>query len=52
MQALSGVGALHQDIDEAALVFALAEIGYTVARREEVPLKNGKMFVGVECRKR
>ena len=51
MQALSGIGALHRDIDEAELVSALAQIGYTVARREEVPLKNGKMFVGVECRR-
>ncbi len=49
MQALSGIGALHRDIEEAELVSALAEIGYTVVRREEIPLKNGKMFVGVEC---
>ncbi len=49
MQALSGIGALHRDIEEAELVAALAEIGYQVVHREKVPLKNGKMFVGVEC---
>ncbi|NCB64490.1 MAG: DUF1565 domain-containing protein [Clostridia bacterium] len=52
MQALSGIGALHRDIEETELVSALAEIGYMVVHREEVPLKNGKMFVGLECGKR
>jgi len=52
MHAFEGIGALHQDIEEAALVFALSGIGYSILFREEFPLKNGKMFVAVECGKR
>lgn len=45
---LAIIGALHTDVEERALTSALADIGYALHLREEIPLDNGKLFVRLD----
>lgn len=51
MQALSGIGELHTDVEEEALTSAMPA-SYRLLYREEIPLPNGKLFIRLDFMRR
>lgn len=51
-QALSGIGALHTDVEEGALTEAMDALPFRLLYREEIPLPNGKLFIRLDFERR